>query len=160
MKKLLLTIAICFIFTMGVAANSGSAVIPGYNLEIQNWNMQGFVIYTSNITPEPIDVEIILYKLDGTILNNVASYVDVVNTINFDGSAPENTFQYTLDGKNTGIFSFSNWILGQPVAGYGIIKWTQNSNAVQGLVARAHTYINVDKKYGLNTIIINGGQPF
>lgn len=159
MKKILLAVAICFIFTMGVAANSGSAVIPGYLNGKTASHFQCFVMHVSNITPDPIDVEIILYRRDGSLLNNVSSYVTVVNAFNFDGSATENTFQFSLGGNHTCGITFDKWPeLGE--IGYGIIKWNQNSTAVHGLVARGYNVIIINNNHARSSISINGGQPF
>ena len=161
MKKILITIAICFIFTMGVAANSGSAVIPGFHIDKTSVYFITTAYYISNITPDPIDVELIIYKSDGTIMNDASNYVYVYNALNFDDTSVENTFHFSLAGNQTCGMSFNhNLYNGQYEIGYGIIKWTQNSNVVHGLVARGHTYYKHNSMCGYSSLTINEGQPF
>ncbi len=163
MKKLLLTIAICFIFTMGVVANSGSAVIPTFNSQKDGNNYQRTTVQISNITKEPINVEILLYKSNGNLWYDILSTVNVTvaNALNFDGSSADNSFQFSLNGNQTCCFTLHAYINGHTEFGYGIIKWTQNSPAVHGLVARGQQWCVIGSSYAFcSSITINNGQPF
>ena len=161
MKKILLTIAICFIFTMGVAANSGSAIIPEFRyFRFSSQDYGSTNIHISNITTELIDVEILLYKSDGTLLKENSSFFAINNLLNFDCSSAKNTMQFSLDANQSGRFDFHPSSLGPEwETGYGIIKWSQDSTAVLGLIARGiiYRYFNT---YGFSELSINQGQPF
>ena len=147
---------------MGVAANSGSAIIPEFRYcrrGAENYRSSHFHI--SNITTELIDVEILLYKSDGTLMKENASFFDIDNLLNFDCSSAKNTMQFSLDANQSGTFSFLPSSLGPEIEfGHGIIKWSQDSIVVLGLIARGNAYLRYNKTYAYSEITINNGQPF
>ena len=123
-------------------------------------NYQSTHFHFSNITTGLIDVEILLYKSDGTLMKENTSFFDTNNLLNFDCSSAENTLQFSLDANQSGKFNFSPSSLSPGWEfGYGIIKWSQDSNAVLGLIARGtiYRYFNT---YAYREISINQGQPF
>ncbi len=74
MKKSLIVLTVLLSLFAGVATaatNSGSAVIPHYQTQMEP---EGFgyrtYITVSNITDKNINVEIVLYKINGTILTD------------------------------------------------------------------------------------------
>ncbi|MCG8515670.1 MAG: hypothetical protein MI740_16130 [Halanaerobiales bacterium] len=167
MKKALVVLTILLSLFAGVAiasANSGSAIIPHYQAYVNEQFRYYTWVYLSNITDQDINVEVILYKRDGTILfdtdNNISGYY----LSNYNENLPNATLSFTLGPNSFGKFGISSYDHHDiaTTAGYGIIKWEQDSKAVHGLVAQAIGFLVLKSNpvHPQLSIPINNGLPF
>lgn len=165
--KVLMCLLICVTCTLGMSPvvrassySTGKAVIP---LFIQDGTHSG-MFTVSNITDNPISVTVTLYNSDGSILvdDNSANTGRITGTnelINFTDQNTDSTLTFTLSAHSTGIFyTYHN----TPTTkyGYGIIKWQQDGNALQGLVAQGSYVYTSSGEISHFSIPINGGLPF
>ena len=139
--------------------STGKAVIPYYSQypELLTW------ISVSNITDNPIDVTVTLYKTDGTIFtddNNIdTGLITGIHLQNYSDQVTDATLTFTLNAHSTGWFK----IMYSPTDnnGYGIIKWSQNSNELHGVVANGGYYEHLSNgEISRQALTINGGLPF
>jgi hypothetical protein len=140
--------------------SSGKAVIPTYWSAV--YDQTG--IRVSNITDSPINVIVTLYLADGTMLTDDSSsttgmIVGTSTLLNYNDQNTDSTVTFTLNAHCTGSFTIEE---GTRNSGYGIIQWTQNGNALQGLVAYAQLYTNKSdyNEASRASIEINCGLPF
>ena len=176
MKKALIVLTVLLSLFAGVATaatNSGTAVIPFYHASIDpDGNVYQTNISLSNITDKNINVEVILYKKDGTILtdtdnNPYGGTIRGFDLLNYYDNFSDKTLSFTLGPNSSGRFDIYNLepIEISGIYGYGIIKWTQDSTAVNGLVASGIGYYQINDNivslgYSQLAIPINDGLPF
>ena len=143
--------------------STGKAVIPFYNQNPYDSNQ--FTV--SNITDSPINVTVTLYNLDGTLVTddgnpNTGRVISATpsNTLNYNDCLSDATLTFTLNAHNTAVFWATNTTTTELYGGYGVIKWDQNSTALQGLVAYSFALYKNGNTYIRNTNPINNGLPF
>lgn len=177
LKKSLVVLTVLLSLFAGVAmasANSGSAIIPLYQASLDNWGHRYMTwVHLSNITNQELNIEVILYKSDGTILTDTdndpfgGSIHSRDNLLNYYDNLTDASLSFTL-GPNSSA-RFGVYDDGHPrdniVRGYGVIKWQQNSKAPCAIVAHAIGYyanLSSGQILGHNmfAIPINNGLPF
>jgi hypothetical protein len=140
--------------------STGKAVIPYY--------IQEETFYTwctvSNITDAPINVTVTLYDTDGTVLtddNSISTgLIQGEGLLNYNDQRNDSTVTFILNAHCTGIFRVRHETTDRNY-GYGIIKWDQEGNALQGLVATCHEGGRYpDGERTRDSIPINNGMPF
>lgn len=161
MKKSVIILAIVLLTVLGVfgvaSAKTGSAVIPHYTTHTySSTDRVRTLIYVSNITDQPIAVEMTCYQNDGTILKGAGTYINGVDVLNFADST-NGSVTFTLDAHQTGLIILQD---GNQFKGYGTIEWSQDSDAVYGLVAHGYGAYQVTGNDGRYAIPINNGEPF
>lgn len=163
MKKLLIGLVamVCLLGVVGVAyGNSGSAVIPGlYSSYTASTEYNVTVFRISNITNESIDVKIILYKQDGSLLSGSNYVYSQDNLNNYNGSLSDATVSFTLAPNAAGEIKFRQ-TTSNVIYGHGIIEWEQKSTAVYGLVVSGFIVSRTAQGYDRFLLPINNGLPF
>ena len=168
MKRLLVVLTVLLSLFAGVAiasANSGSAIIPLYAASNYAGYRYSTWVYLSNITDQDINVKVTLYKTNGTILTDtVGEYINGHYLSNYNDKLTDASLSFTLGPNSFGKFSINSNEHPNTgtTAGYGIIKWEQDSKAVQGLVAHAIGYyvMTSNPVPSQLAIPINNGLPF
>lgn len=177
MKRSLIILTVLLSLFAGVAivsANSGSAIIPHYQAsdEVAGHRFSTW-IHLSNITNQDLNIEVIFYKKDGTILTDTdnnplgGSIHARDNIFNYYDNLTDASLSFTL-GPNSST-RFGVYDDGHPrdnnARGYGVIKWQQDSKAPCAIVAHGIGYyanVSSGKVLGQNlfAIPINNGLPF
>lgn len=165
-------IMVACIFSTSVPAmasnySTGKAVIPTY----YRGNADYTEFWIANITDEPLDVTITLYNQTGSVVTDdgIPSTGAITvgplgldfTSLDYNDNNTGSTATFTLDGhcslqlrlNMTSESTERYW-------GYGIIKWEQDSTALQGLVVsggRLYSYDTLRARYAIN---VNGGLPF
>ena len=178
MKRSLVVLTILLSLFAGVAiasANSGSAIIPHYQA---SYETSGHVfttwIHLSNITNQDVNIEVIFYKKDGSILTDTdndprGGSIEARDDIfNYYDNLTDASLSFTLGPNSSARFGVYDG--GHPrdsiSRGYGVIKWQQNNSKTPcAIVAHAIGYcsnISSGKVLGHNlfAIPINNGLPF
>ncbi len=178
MKRSLIVLTVLLSLFAGVAivsANSGSAIIPhyvastSYNKSIRQYTCY----YVSNITDQNIDVEVIFYKNDGTIVSDIDNNplegtLRGYSVSNYKDTLSDLSLSFTIGPHSNGRFciissehpDYTN------LGGYGIITWKQDSKVATGLVAYGMIFSDIKDSstnllgQSLGTIPINNGLPF
>jgi len=127
--------------------------------------------WIANITDEPLDVTLTLYNQTGSVVTDDGSPSTGAITVgpsgldftslDYNDNISGNTATFTLDGHcslqlRLGLTSEST----ERYWGYGIIKWEQDSTALQGLVVSGGRLYAVDNIRARYAIPVNGGLPF
>lgn len=141
--------------------STGKAVIPYF---YQSPDAKTSLLI-ANITDEPIDVTVTLYDNTGKIVtddNNISGGFIVSDSAftNYNEPTTDCTATFTLGAHGSGFFNVAS---GSSTSkyGYGIIKWDQASNALQGLVVSGACSTKRTKgEESVFAIPVNGGLPF
>ena len=177
MKKALVVLTVLLSLFAGVAivsANSGSAIIPLYQASDEPTGHRYMTwIHLSNITDKDINVEVILYRSDGTILTDTDNdpssgpLQSRDNIRNYYDNLTDASLSFTIGPNSSGRFviydeEFPRY---NTARGYGVIKWQQDSKAPCAIVAHGIGYyanVSAGKILGHNmfAIPINNGLPF
>ncbi len=168
MKRSLVVLTILLSLFAGVATaatNSGTAVIPHYQAAHTIGIFETF-INLSNITDQNINVKVILYNSDGTILTDTdndplgGTIKAYDNILNYLDNLTDASLSFTLGANSSCRFVVTG---NDSVRGYGVIKWEQDSKAVCGLVAHGigfYSGANYSSGRNMVAIPINNGLPF
>jgi hypothetical protein len=169
-KKLLiiLSLVVVLISTTFVHANSiereyscGSAIIPCFvykGTDAKTW------INISNITNENVEVRVVLYKKDGTILKddndiNSGQIIGSTEMINYSDQIEGASLKFTLSPHSTGTITTLNQN-NEVINGYGKIQWSQESSTHHALIASGSMCSTFSDSWSRYGITINGGMPF
>ena len=164
-KVLLMSLVLitCMLGANGTVAassySSGKAFIPYYS---QSDTLK--TVYTvANITDSPITVTVTIYNADGTLVTDDNSSTTgritaSTDFLNYSDQNIDSSLTFTLNAHNTGYFimnynSAYNY-------GYGVINWTQNGTAVQGLVVTGKNISSSNNTLIHHYIPVNNGLPF
>ena len=172
MKKSLIILTVLLNLFAGVAiasSNSGSAIIPHYvaSRTVDQKSMLYTWFFVSNITDQDINVEVTFYRNDGSIVHDTdndpkGGTLRAYSVSNYKQHLSDTSLSFTIGPNSSGQFeivSYEHWEYSK-MGGYGIIKWEQNSKAVQGLVAHALEFYEWDKVKSQTSVHINNGLPF
>lgn len=163
MRKILLVFLLLALLLIPsvVQARSGSAVIPTYwfTRNEKYPDVVSNLFYISNITDQPISVDVTLFNCDGTIYKIPAGdHVYIYNTISYTLNNINSTISFELNPNATTYMVFGTSVYVKRY-GYGIIEWTQDSNNTYGLVA-AGSLLHSQPEVSRYAIPINYGMPF
>jgi hypothetical protein len=123
-------------------------------------------LYVHNITDNPINVSMTIYKDDGTILtDDGTSSTGLVTTIltiggtelsNYSETTTGTTLTFTLNAHCSGSILLGSTTAASTI-GYGVFNWSQEGTTYQGLVVSGY--------YGkvgtwMAPVSVNDGNPF
>ena len=177
MKRSLVVLTVLLSLFAGVAivsANSGSAIIPHYVASTNYYGLRHYTwYYVSNITNQNIDVEVIFYKNDGTIVSDIDNNplegtLRGYSVSNYKDTLSDLSLSFTIGPHSNGRFCITS--SEHPdytnLGGYGIITWKQDSKVATALVAHGMIFSDIKDSstnllgQSLGTIPINNGLPF
>ena len=141
-------------------AAQGRAAIPNFVIDSSGfWTY----IYLSNITDKDIEVEVDLYNMDGTMMqdNNSATSGNVrlgpqalINNYTENGG---NTASFTIGAHQTVSFQLAPGTYNQ---GHGFIRWKQEGTRRKAMLAHGRVYRGQSSREFAWSISINGGKTF
>lgn len=161
MRKIVLFVLLLSLLVIPsvVQAKSGSAVIPFYYIEKSSNHTDKTILYISNITDQPISVDITLFTKEGTIFKDTAGdHIFISNVSSYSLNNINSTLSFNLNSNATTYIVLKSELTTQKY-GYGVIEWSQDSNNTYGLVASG-SYLQARPGTSRFAMQINDSKPF
>lgn len=178
-KSLILCVVVMILFLVNVApifAASGKAVIPKYHYYTNTSIGRSWVTtyYISNVTGANIHVTLKFYKKPAdtapALLKDSGNSPDTgfliaADVLNYDETISNASATFDVAPYTTGQFAIMSSTDTGGGTGYGVVEWTQDSEAVVGLVAQGVLQYgplgyNANIVPSFASISINDGKPF
>lgn len=147
-------------------AASGSAIVPPALVYTDGSNYRREVmIELSNITPDPVDIEITTYTGTGTIVTDdgaagTGQVITIGSFSGYDDTVTGATAIFTIPAYSSAHYAYRP----TPVhVSYSRIQWTQSSDASVAVIATGSVFSSRPSQppmHGESSLVINGGKPF
>lgn len=160
MKYIVSLFLSAMLLSFSAQAAQGRAAIPNFVVDSSGfWTY----LYLSNITGNDLEVEVDLYNMDGTMMqdNNSATSGKVTMSpqtlINSYSENNGNTASFVIGPHQTISINLAPGTFNQ---GHGFIRWKQDGTRRKAMLAQGRVYRGQSSREFAWSIPINGGKTF